>query len=405
MASVTATTRRLRMCGAVFSKGRSIVLLGVVMMMVATGVYIHTHPAPNVDTMAVYTPSPTHPSRTPMALAPYSADRASRDHDVATTKKTLLPSRKKIVYFCEGVCGGWADRQKGIVGAYVLAAMLDRDFRVHISFPCDLGLFMAPNKVDWRVNAAELSGQNVKKYITQDQDSVNFALQLVQTEDLRQKLSDDVTVLTWNMEVVKYLRQHELASRVGWMAGKTVPEIFSQALRDIFTLSHDVQDALNTFHKSVPADTKLICAQMRLGNRPGFPDAVLSYMHTVQQFPVLVNFLSTYNHSKNYRIFVASDSDEIVSMAKREFPEVILSIPGPITHIDNTRGLTACDGFKKAILDEYALSECDVLIISESGLGKVASFLRGSDRELYLFHDDKIERFTMDGVFPNKDGW
>ena len=45
------------------------------------------------------------------------------------------------------VCGGWADRQKGIVSAYVLSVLMDRDFKLDMPRPCDIAVFLAPNQV------------------------------------------------------------------------------------------------------------------------------------------------------------------------------------------------------------------------------------------------------------------
>ncbi|KAL8581316.1 hypothetical protein ACOMHN_034395 [Nucella lapillus] len=326
---------------------------------------------------------------------------------VAPSPKKKKKKKKKVVYVCSGVCGGWADRQKGIVGAYVLASLLGRDFGIHITVPCDLSRFMDVGKVNWKVNPAELRGpgNKVRTYKPLDQVAVDFAKTAVSRNNLDEHFPHDVSAITWNMEVVQYLQKHRLASEIGWLAGgRPFSEVYKQALDDLFVLKPDLQNQLDQLQKSRPPHTKLVCAQIRLGmqNR-AFPDSLT--LHSFEDFTVLVKFLSKYNDSSQFRIFFSSDSIEIMQKAKSEFPEVYLDIPGPITHTDKSKGADACQGFQKAIVDEYALASCDVLVISESGLGKIASFMRGTDKELYLFHWNHVDPFTRLGVFPNKDGW
>ncbi|XP_076456352.1 uncharacterized protein LOC143290721 [Babylonia areolata] len=320
------------------------------------------------------------------------------------TSGAVTAKRKKIVYACSGGCGGWADRQKGIVGAYVLAAMLGRDFGIHISFPCDLGRLLGPGKVRWAVRAEDLAGPHAHHYTSLDHAAVVFTQSFLAQPDLQQHFPHDVSVFTWNMEVVQFLQKHQLASGIEWLAGQPYPEVYRRVLTDLFTFKPDLQKQLDDLQNSRPPGTRLVCAQMRLGKHNGsFPD--VESWQTFENFPILVDFLAKYNDSRKYRLLVASDSVEIVQRAKAKFPEVLVTIPGPITHTDKSRGADACEGFKKAILDEYALSLCDVLVISESGLGKIASFLRHSDLDLFLFHGVHIDPFTRRGTFPNKSGW
>ena len=74
---------------------------------------------------------------------------------------------RAIGYACdEGYCGGWADRQKGIVNAFVIAAILGQKFKVHMPQPCELGFFLSPGgAVDWRLEPGELIGRDVNRMI------------------------------------------------------------------------------------------------------------------------------------------------------------------------------------------------------------------------------------------------
>ncbi|KAL8558239.1 hypothetical protein ACOMHN_040937 [Nucella lapillus] len=362
-------------------------------------------------------PHPLHDNDPPPTMSlPHSTGDASSSQasravtkvtaSASTSKKETTPkTKKKVVYVCSGGCGGWADRQKGIVSAYVLSAMLGRDFGVHVTFPCDLQRLMNVGKVNWKVSPGELTGPGYRRVTQLDHAAVTYTKAFLQAgKSLEELFPHDVTAFTWNMEVVQFLQKHPLASRIGWLAGKSTPEVYKRVLEDLFVLKPDLQSQLDRFRSSTPPGSKLICAQVRLGKHNGsFPD--VESWHTFEDFSILVNFLAKYNDSRRYRVFVSSDSAEIVQKSKARFPEVLVTIPGPITHTDKSQGAEACRGFQKAIVDEYALSLCDVLVISESGLGKIASFMRASDRDLYLFHRSKIDPFARNGTFPNKAGW
>ncbi|GFR81578.1 hypothetical protein ElyMa_000607200 [Elysia marginata] len=109
------------------------------------------------------------------------------------------------------------------------------------------------------------------------------------------------------------------------------------------------------------------------------------------------DFLHKYNDSSHYRIFVATDSEEIRFQAKRIFPDTLLDIPGPILHSDlagERRDL--CQGIKKTLLDQLALASCDVLIRGyKSHLGAIAAYWRGLDARLFCFNSSTVEPCAM----------
>lgn len=57
-------------------------------------------------------------------------------------------SQKYLVYNCNG-CGGIADRFEGMMTAYALSLMTDRQLIINMSSPCALDYYLLPNEVDW----------------------------------------------------------------------------------------------------------------------------------------------------------------------------------------------------------------------------------------------------------------
>ncbi|XP_025090150.1 uncharacterized protein LOC112561730 isoform X3 [Pomacea canaliculata] len=315
-------------------------------------------------------------------------------------------SDKVIVYGCfqMGDCGGWADRQKGIVGSYILSLMLRRRFKIHIREPCELTSYLLPNEVDWTMGPNELEGKD--KVFVRAIDIVGLSVftDLLKNEDLQTAMPHSYTVIQTNMEVVQFLAKHRAAAEnVPWLKGLSVPDAYRLALTKLFKPGPKIVEQLEMFKKSVPAEKKLICAQVRIGDQSHIAGGY--QLHPVEHYAVVETFLNKTVDPRNCRLLVTSDTPEIVERARRQFSEVFVTIPGPITHVDKTHGQVACEGFGKAVSEQLTLATCDVLVISESGFGKIAAFMRGRDSDLYLFYSDKLEPCARNSTFPSKEGW
>lgn len=317
--------------------------------------------------------------------------------------EVVVQGSKTVLYLCMDYgCGGLADRQKGIVSAFVLAAMLKRPFKAHVTVPCDLANFLPPNKTDWRITDNEFWGDHQQVRVI-DSEGVKYIQEILKHDDLDSLFPRKYTSFFWNMELVQYFKEHRLAKQIPWLRDLSVADIYKFVLARLFSLKPDLQADLQTFRKSAPS--KLICAQVRLGGNVGnFVDSDLFY--SLDDFASVSNFLKGLDKDESYRFLVTSDSEEATRRAEKAFPNRSLRLPGPITHVDKTKGGNACDGLRKAILDEYALSMCDVLVISESGIGKMAAFMRGTDENLFLFMGKEIKPFKRNDQFPKyKQSW
>ena len=124
--------------------------------------------------------------------------------------------------------------------------------------------------------------------------------------------------------------------------------------------------------------------------------------NTMDQFQALASFLAPFNSSSRYRFMFTSDSPAMVLHARSYFPSRTVAMEGPVTHVDRSVGSEVCAGFVHAILEQLMLSTCHVLVISESGLSKIAAFLRNTDRDLYIFHDGVVDKFKRENPFPNR---
>jgi hypothetical protein len=44
----------------------------------------------------------------------------------------------------------------------------------------------------------------------------------------------------------------------------------------------------------------------------------------------------------------------------------------------------------QALGEQLLLSTCDVLVVSESGFSKIAAFMRGHDKDLFIFRETVV---------------
>ena len=63
-------------------------------------------------------------------------------------------SSRYMMYRCDqaldnDLCGGFGDRLKGILDAYLWSLMVNRTFVIKITRPCNMTNILEPNEVDW----------------------------------------------------------------------------------------------------------------------------------------------------------------------------------------------------------------------------------------------------------------
>ncbi|XP_071096972.1 uncharacterized protein [Haliotis cracherodii] len=357
----------------------------------------------------------------PFSMVSHAHDQASSD--------------KYIIYTCDGTfyCGGWADRLKGVVAAYLLANATNSKFGIHMTVPCDISNYLLPNLIDWRIDVSELGNDSTTFFM-----GMSDAVFMKNTEVM--KLEDTfphrVTYFAFNLDIVPYLRNNVLYSdNLKWMLGMKNPEIFSHVYKTLFRLSPELEEKLQDFNMKLPLGFSLKCAQIRLGRNPsnlndtevrGFYSDVrivwdfFKGFHTGNEHESLEHDHNHNHHhhdnnhhhhhqdnhhhhhhhhsnNENFKIFVTSDSEQVRADAAKMFPDLIVDLPGPLVHIERSTRVKEeiCGGFSKVILDQIVLASCETLIVSQSGYGEISSYLRGSEANLYCFRHSELYRCSM----------
>jgi hypothetical protein len=289
--------------------------------------------------------------------------------------------KKYVVYECtnEILCGGWGDRLKGIMSAYALSLLTDRYLLIYHVKPCLLNHFFEP------------SIYFINKTINYDQASKKWYLN---NEDFRKSLSylnafnltSKYITIRNNLEWIEPLSKNEIYKEKIKELGYTernfkIQFLFKNWYSEIFKLNKRLNEKyLKFLKKAKPSNkTKLICAQVRIGDAGG------------TQFMKRGNLQIYWNYMRNnfiknltdYRIFLTTDTQDIVSEAIKEFGnEFIVTNDGPNNHLDLFSKLELNDEkLDKTFLDFHSLQNCHMAIISESGFGKLGVFNRNYPNE------------------------
>lgn len=109
-----------------------------------------------------------------------------------------------LVYRCTGVCGGWADRLKGISTVFLLSKLTGRRFAIHSPMPADISLWLKPtvdavrSGLDWSQRPAVQTGAGrVFRFIDQPPGSAVLAELL--------GARDSVVTVETNLDLLPYL--------------------------------------------------------------------------------------------------------------------------------------------------------------------------------------------------------
>ncbi|XP_046570557.1 uncharacterized protein LOC124278827 [Haliotis rubra] len=365
-------------------------------------------------------------------LLPQGSNRHAIDDPVSAVSDAHahVHSDRYIIYTCDGTfyCGGWADRLKGVVAAYLLANATNRKFGIHMTVPCDISNYLLPNLIDWRIDVSKLGNDSTSFFM-----GMSDAVFMKNTElmKLENTFPHRVTYFAFNLDIVPHLRRNVLYSdNFKWMVGMKNHEVFSHVYKTLFRLSPALEEKLQEFNMKLPLGSSLKCAQIRLGRNPsnlndtevrgsyydvrlvwdffrGFHSGQGSLEHSHSDHHHHHgnhhhhhgNHHHHHHHSnnENFKIFVTSDSEQVRADAAKYFPDLTVDLPGPLVHIERSTKVKEemCGGFSKVILDQIVLASCETLIIGQSGFGEISSYLRGSDSNLYCFRHSALYRCSM----------
>lgn len=318
-----------------------------------------------------------------------------------TPLKTNSNPRKTMIYSCQSFCGGWGDRLRGILSAYVLALLSDRHFMIDMNYPCPISNVLEPNFVNWTYisfgssNRTRLTINTMRSYETAYRDQI---ARTISSENFTQVWSsyDDIYLSTNSDYMRPALNNVYMTNKTRELFGSlsisqiTMQNMFPLFYELLFKPANAVQKRVDLVLSS-SLHRQLICFHIRIGKNPTNPydHAFTKRVNTTE---AMIDFTDKNFIPKNASlVFVTSDSGQAISDVLRHYSNSSMTVVGPILHIDrfDRRSSTVCEGFLKVLADFYVLGECQISLVSKSGFSNWATRRRSAPNEhLYIYNEN-----------------
>ena len=360
------------------------------------------------------------------------------DHTLSVTKHTLPAVGPEVgrpqasgymVYLCEEEgqrCGGWADRQRGMLSIFLLAHVTGRTFKVDMRTPCNVSNFLQPAGRDWWSREDGMTDGSVT--VVDDMRRPVLPGLLQRGVDFNVKFPQDTVYVRTTRDLAPHLarsarykavlpswaRHASQATRfrLGWPLLASPSPSVSRRLNALFQRMKRTNRTHTQSHVGADGDTplkfpvaenatgnatgvssgdrnkgySLVCAHLRMGRNPSMPDDA-NVRNDADAVRMVFTFLQQLVERDHSYVFIATDDEGVRAAARRRFGVELLDQGGSILHIDRQGTLLhACAAFETAILDQLALSQCDVLVMSHSGFSRHAAYLRHQHSGLFLLH-------------------
>ncbi|OWF47930.1 hypothetical protein KP79_PYT15552 [Mizuhopecten yessoensis] len=342
--------------------------------------------------------------------------RESHKTSMASTLPTPEPSLEHpsnvtkgyLVYDCShrwpGSCGGWSDRISGILSTYVLAILTNRQFLINVDNPCPLENYFESKLYDWRYNKTLLGHKPSSNYYLKDDQGwkiMKILLTAKSAKPIKDFFTAHVSFVRINWDMTREFRKfYHVENYVPWITRLHFADIYRYIFDIFFQPKPFLLDIIDTVQKSKHKNATF-CAHLRIGRSSTLPND--NVRTKPEHIHIMLDFIETIDKSK-HDLFLATDSEKILHEFETKYSKnSILTVPGRITHIDQTKTGDVCDGFQKQLLDFLFLRTCDKLVICESGFSMMAAYWRDISEGLYCWTPYTVvpcSRYTVHDFFP-----
>lgn len=301
--------------------------------------------------------------------------------------------QKYIMYECGKICGGWADRLKGIMTTYALSLLTNRTFLIKMNKPCQLEKYLQPNEINWSAKISRNKLTTRKLFIYWNWNYVRE--KFLKTNFLNYNKDKELIVVRTGFNLVKYLtynkKHHKRIRDLGYdVAEFNLEYQFNKWYKKLFKFNSDLEALKSNLVKQAkPTNrTKLVCAQIRLGS--GGIDLEFASRNSSKSFWKFIhsNFISKLN-TNDYKLFITTDTASVYKESVKEFgKEKIVSLSEKTFHFefDTYKNRTyECDWLSRVFVDFNFLSLCDMGVVSHSGFG-MCGIINREDKNFSNFY-------------------
>jgi hypothetical protein len=317
----------------------------------------------------------------------------SSKYNIEDNLSTLKNPNKYIIFECKQNCGGLGDRLKGIMTAYAISLLSQRQLIINIEQPCNFTQLFVPNQVNWLMSQHSINeNSTVRRIRCMDRIELGNCLKkFAYINESNLELSTTVLIINTNYQWISYFAHNKHFEsniiKLGYKPqGFHLSLLFHEWFNKLFKLSPNLSSKYDIIKQEANLDkenlnTQIFCAQIRIGGtRPGVKrDREFNKRSITKEFWRFIkeNFTKS-SQEKEWRVFVTSDVEAVELEAFKEFSrEKVIRIKGINTHIDRETNLgNDCTRIEKPIMDFYFLRNCNKAVISNSGFGRLGLWNR-----------------------------
>ena len=310
---------------------------------------------------------------------------------IVLTEEPMRNGKDYFIFQCQKKCGGWGDRMKGAMFAYIVANLTGRIFKARFVKPdCDYSNYLVPNRYDWYLSKNFTPASNETVFNNHFGDS--RLRDKMESTNLTEKfkLNKKYHFFSGNLQFIINLKNNTMyKDQISWMKDLNRADIYAAIYTRLFRLSDRLQSTLNhVLDQALPTrQHRLICVHVRLGEAAIQSDPIRM---SIEKLPKVWAWIENQTRSDLDKVFVTSDSHKVVELAYNQtFGDRVISFPGAVIHSDKykearLRNKTLlCSGMERMILEYHTLMNCDILVKGHSGLSALASMVRGTNQGLY----------------------
>ena len=329
------------------------------------------------------------------------------------TNPTLQPG-KTITFDCVSICGGLGDRIRGLIMCYFLSILSNRQLIVNMERPCSFSNYFQPNKYQW-IRSSEYRYEGSVHRIRAIDHNDEWVNELKNTPFLEKWSDRNHIRIEINLDFIGeiFSNKHYQSHPIIAMFLKEMSEneanyqtlftlFYEILLRPTDRIIHVIDNLLINRSRE-----HLICTHLRIGENPSNPrDHPFEYRHQIAQ--TIQDFLSKNKFLERnflWSLFVSSDSAQVTTQILERFPNRSFSVPGPILQIDLPTSVNCDEGFIKVVADFYLLSECQTMILTNSGFSAYANRRRLNPYKNLYKYNQKQNRVQKCLDLRSPQGW
>ena len=286
------------------------------------------------------------------------------------------PCDNKIIFRCSKIYdfqtdegfGGIGDRFVGLISSFILAILLNYEFRIHWIYPMDLNTIFIENNIKW--NKKDYDLRNINEIRLMDNDIFDDKKKDLLLNKIN-NLTETISIVSNKFFVYYLMRNNNFRDRIRQL-NINETSVYHDAIHLLFNFNKNIQDKYEKILYN-------FCSYYTIGIQ------VRSYIHEYKvkindydylEYTEFIDKIIKTHNDKNIMLFICCDSEESTNYFSKKyssFKQLIIS--GEQVHLEKTNtGNKNLNNNIKLFLEIFGLGKCNELIITNSSnFGRLAA--------------------------------